>query len=124
MVAKVTFKGGPETARAFSQLADDVKNLEATHEKVARARLGGVSSRSPVDTGALAASWQSTGAATYASIISPLAYAPVHEYGSDTRGITASAMVSQTLEAEQNELLEEYHEGIMERAKSKGFRID
>lgn len=119
----VTVRGGPETAHAFDGLRDDVANLEATHHKVAQARLAGVARRTPVRTGELAGSWAAEGSTTGGSIVSPLAYAPVIEYGSAERGITAARMVRDTLEAETGELLEEYRAGILEAAKRRGFRV-
>ena len=124
MAARMTVHGTAETARAFDQLRDDVADLSTTHEKVARARLVGVRSRTPVRSGALAGSWDAVGATTGGSIVSPLAYAPVLEYGSVERGISAVAMVAATLEAEQVELVDELEVGILEAGKRRGFRVD
>lgn len=118
----VAITGGPETARAFDQLAEDVSNLGPTHHKIATARLGGVRSRSPVRTGALAGSWSASSDSSGGSITSDVSYAPVLEYGS-IRGVSAVAMVARTLEAEQTELLEEYQAAILERARARGFRV-
>lgn len=118
----VTIKGGPETARAFGGLADDVSNLQSTHEKVVRARLDGIARRTPVATGALAASWQSSATNEGGSITSDLPYAAAIEYGS-VRGVTGAHMVEDTLKAEESEVLEEYRRAILDRAKARGFRI-
>lgn len=120
----VTIKGGPETARAFDQLSDDVRDLAPEYARVIAARLPGVRSRTPVATGELAASWDTSAESTGGSILSPLAHAGVHEWGSAARGITASAMVRQTLEAEAQQLADELEAGILERAEKRGFRID
>jgi hypothetical protein len=115
--------GGPETAAAFDKLRDDVRDLSATHEKVARARLGSVARLTPVRSGALRDSWDAAGSATAGSIMSPLAYAAAQEYGSDRRGISAVRMIARTLEADQVALLEEYDAAILERARARGFRL-
>jgi hypothetical protein len=124
MAGKATITGGPETAAAFDKLGDDVHDLSATHEKVARARLGQVAALTPVRTGALRSSWGAAGTPSAGSITSPLAYAAVIEYGSEARGISAVAMISRTLEAEQLALLEEYRTAILERATARGFRLE
>ena len=119
----MTVTGGPETAAAFDKLGEDVADLSSTHERVARARLGGVARLTPVKSGELRGSWDAAGSASAGSITSPLAYAATIEGGSD-RGVSAVRMVARTLEAEQAELLEEYRVSILDRARARGFRVD
>ena len=119
----LSVKGGPETAAAFDKLGDDVADLSATHEKVARARLGGVARLTPVRSGDLRGSWDAASSATAGSITSPLAYAATIEGGSELRGVSAVRMIARTLEAEQAQLAEEYRTAILERALARGFRI-
>jgi len=116
--------GGPETAAAFDKLGEDVADLSSTHERVARARLGGVARLTPVRTGALVGSWDAAGSPSAGSISSPLAYAATIEGGSDLRGISATRMIARTLEAEQQQLAEEYRLAILERARARGFRLE
>ena len=125
MVVKVEpVKGAAETAAAFDLLRGDVDDMPATHDKVARARLGQVASRTPVRTGALAGSWDTEPIDHGSAIISPLAYAAVIEYGSAARGISAVAMVQRTLEAESQAIADEYAAAILEAGKRRGFPVE
>jgi hypothetical protein len=121
MPAKLKVSGGPETAAAFDKLASDIADMSATHERVARARLGGVAKRTPVLTGALASSWDAEGHPDSGSILTPLPYGAVIEWGSVRRNITPAAMVARTLEADQAAMVAEYEAAIADMARKRGF---
>lgn len=125
MVAKVgQVEGAAETAAAFDKLRDDVRSMPDVHDKIARARIPGVASRTPVRTGALAGSWDTEPSSGGSAIVSPLAYAAVIEYGSSSRGISAVAMVQRTLEAESQAIADEYGTAILEAGKRRGFPVE
>jgi hypothetical protein len=117
-------EGAAETAAAFDKLRDDVRAMPATHEKIARARIPGVASLTPVRTGELRGSWDTAPTPSGSSIVSPLARAAVFEYGSAARGISAVRMVQRTLEAEGQKMSDEYAAAILEAGKRRGFPIE
>jgi hypothetical protein len=117
-------EGVEETAAAFDGLASDVRDMPATHDKVARARLGAVARLTPVRTGALQGAWDTESNAKGSAIISPLAYAAVIEYGSAIRGISAVHMVQRALEADAQKVSDEYGTAILEAGKRRGFPIE
>jgi hypothetical protein len=122
MVAKgVRVTGGAETAAAFDKLAADVADMTATHERIARARLGGVARRTPVLSGALANSWDARGSASAGTILSPLPYAGPIEGGWIRRNIAPAAMIARTLEAETDAIVAEYETSIADMARKRGF---
>lgn len=123
MPAKVVVTGGPETAHAFDQLRGDIADLSGAHDKVARARLPGVARRTPVRTGELRGSWETSSAPDSGSILSPLPYAGPVEYGVPARGIVGAAMIARTLEEESAAIAAEYEAAIRDRAKARGFRV-
>jgi hypothetical protein len=117
-------EGVDETAAAFDKLRDDVRDMPATHDKIARARLGSVARLTPVRTGELRGSWDTEPTSSGSSIVSPLAYAPVIEYGSAARGISAVGMVQRTLEADATKIADEYAASILEAGRRRGFPIE
>lgn len=123
MAGKVEVSGGPETARAFDKLADDLGDLSAVNERVARGRIPGVATLTPVRTGALRGSWDAQGNPDSGSILSPLPYAATIESGSEARRIEPVAMVRRTLEAQAAAAAEEYRAAVLELARKRGFRI-
>lgn len=123
MAGGLTVTGGAETGRAFDQLASDVVEMPDTHERIARARLSGVRSLTPVRSGALIGSWDASGKPGIGSILSPLAYAPSVEYGVQARGIPPVGMVRRTLEAESAAIVAEYEAAIRDRGRRRGFRV-
>jgi hypothetical protein len=124
MVAKLgPVEGVDETAAAFDKLRDDVRDMPATHDKIARARLGSVARLTPVRTGALAGSWDTEPTKGGSSIVSPLAYAAVIEYGSASRGISAVRMVQRALEADAQKVADEYGAAILDAGKRRGFPV-
>ena len=124
MAGSMTVHGREETAAAFDEFARDVADMTTIHETVIRARLPGVSRRTPVRTGTLQASWDVTADATAGTIGSDVSYAPPVEYGVPGRGIEPARMVAATLEDEQDLIVREYEDALRERARAAGFRVE
>jgi hypothetical protein len=121
--AKYKVSGGPETIAAFEGLRQDIASMPDAHDAVARARIPGVRSRTPVRSGDLASSWDAAGDSHGGAITSRLVYAGPIEYGWLEHNIAAQRMVRDTLEAEQKDVADGYGVEIEKRAKQRGFDL-
>jgi hypothetical protein len=123
MPAKVKVTGQAETAAAFAALQRDVAAMPDAYQAVAAGRLGGVRSRTPVATGALAGSWETAGEPDRGVITSRLVYAGPIEYGWLEHNIMPARMVRDTLEAEAEKIADELGRAIEAKGKKRGFRV-
>lgn len=121
MAAGVRVTGGPEVARAFGALGRDLEDMSDPNRRIATLLVPGVARRTPIFTGALAASWRAEASKIAAAVVSGLPYAGPVEHGVPSRGLPGARMVRDTIDAEAGAILEEYRDRITERGRRHGF---
>lgn len=120
---RVRVHGVTEVNRALKALELDVDDLRAVHTAVARQLIGGVRSRTPVRTGALAGSWDPGATKTRARVTSPLVYAGPIEWGYPKHNIAPARMVRATIEAEQEQIVKTYEDALAKLAAREDLEV-
>lgn len=112
-----------EVDRALALVEAAAKDLTAANRAAAEALLPGVKQRTPVRTGALAASWRVEATADAGSIVSDERYAGIVENGDAARGIEGAHMGAETVDASERELGEAYEAALAVAFKRAGFDV-
>lgn len=120
---RVRVTGVREVTRALKALEASAEDLKAVHTAVARQLIGGVRTRTPIRTGALAASWGAGATKTRARITSPLLYSGPIEYGWPAHGIEPARMVRATVEAEEGAIIRTYERELAALGAKAGFGV-
>ena len=118
---RVKVRGVAEVQRALRQLEASSEDLKAVHTTVVAGLLPGVSARTPVRSGALAASWTAGATKTRGRVLSSRVYAGPIEYGWPAHGIEPARMVRATIEAEQGEIVHKYEQALEELGNRAGL---
>ncbi len=106
-------EGEEEVNRALNQVANF--NVEAAGSRVADTLLPDIAAKTRVLSGALAASWQSSGA----QFINTMDYSVVQEFGSIH--VEPTHAIFQTWEAQAENITEVFAEEIKNAASQAGF---
>jgi hypothetical protein len=114
--------GQAEVVAGFDELHRAVADMTETHRAVVSSLIPEVSARTPRRTGFLAVSWTVGAEPTSGSILSPVRYAGPVEYGVSGR-FEGRAMIRDTLDHREGDVVKSYEDAIAAKAKSIGFEV-
>jgi hypothetical protein len=120
---RVEVRGVREVQTAMRRLEAQAGDLKAAHLAVASTLIPGIGIRSPVRSGALAASWSAGATKTRARITSSTRYAGVIEYGWPEHSIEPARMVRATVDVSHREILDAYERELARLAARDGFEV-
>ena len=112
MPNKVEIVGGPALHSALTGLEGDLRDLSGLNGEVAEKLARAVGEAAPVDTGALAGSWEGTGTPSAAEVSSPLAYAGPQNYGVPDHNIEGTHYAEKALASSEAAAAEQYRAGL------------
>lgn len=120
--SRVKVRGVEDVQRALRELEASSEDLRAVHTTVVAGILPGVSSRTPVRSGALSGSWTAGATKTRGRILSSKRYAGPIEYGWPGHGIEPARMVGETIEAERSAIVDRYGDALEDLGKRAGLK--
>jgi hypothetical protein len=117
VATRIEIKGKPECHRALKGLENDLRDLSPLNEDVARDLVSAISARAPVDTGALAGSFEAIGSRDKAEASSSLPYAGVQNYGYAPHNIGGQHFAEAALADATPAAEDKYEKGIANLCK-------
>jgi hypothetical protein len=112
VATRIEIKGQAECHRALTGLTGDLRDLSSLNADVARVLVSAISARAPVDSGALAGSFQGTGTRDTAEASSSLPYAGVQNYGYARHNIAGKHFAEAALAEAAPAAEDKYRAGI------------